>query len=119
MRYGWTLESFEEHKSKKRKKKYLNSKTHADSNTHNRQLAILQWQLAIVLSYITLTDQPSSFKYWNLECNNLTIRMSVSRIKLARAFNEQWKLSKKIKQIGSIESFKHTHAKPKPINHID
>ena len=75
---------------------------------HNRQLAILQWQLSIVLSYITLTDQPSSFKYWNLECNNLTIKMSVSRIKLARVFNEQWKPSKKITQIGYVESFKHT-----------
>ena len=59
------------------------------------------------------TNQPSIFKYWNLECNNLTIRISVSRIKLARAFNEQWKPSKIIRQICSAESFKHTHAKPK------
>ena len=58
-------------------------------------MRLMQWQLAIVLSFITLTDQPSSFKYWNLEYNNLTITMSVSRIKLARAFNEQWKPSKK------------------------
>ena len=59
------------------------------------------------------TNQPSIFKYWNLECNNLTVRISVSRIKLARAFNEQWKPSKIIRQICSAESFKHTHAKPK------